>query len=694
MRRDTLLSAFLIVALSLLAFAPAFSAGFIWDDDDYVTHNHNLSDVAGLARIWADPAATPQYYPLVHTTFWIEHHLWADWAPGYHATNILLHALGALALWRVLLALGLSPPISLLAAILWSVHPIQVESVAWITERKNTLSALFYLLTIASLLKWDALQPAIKDRPIDATQSSDRRAPPPPEGEVGGTPPGEGSPPSQLETRNSQLPPPPTLTPKPRHWPWYLLALLFFSCALTSKTVVATLPAAWLLVRWWRRGPLDLKRDILPMVPLLVAGAFMARITAHLELAQVGAAGPEWAFTPADRLLIAGRAVAFYLGKLALPINLSFIYPRWTLDPTAAWQWAFPVAAVALLVTLFALRNRWGKAPFVACAFFLGTLVPALGFFNIYPQRYSFVADHFQHLASIGPIALLAALLARWPVTARAAIVAILVVFSIHQSTVYQNLQTLWTDAADKNPTGWLPQLQLGFLEAEKAKTAPTPFQKQVHFQAALARMQRARELAPNVATPNWNLGVALDHLDRTDEARAAFEAALRCDPDFALALNSLGQLELAANHLDAAKDYFERALEKQSLPAAHANLAAVLFLQKDYAAAAAEYAAATSLDPTRADWRLSLARSVYQLALRTPQPRGGDLLATAAQHYEIAIGLGPQPPRAFLELGQILTLLNHPAQAHVLLEKAIALDPSLEPVARPFIDAEVAPHR
>lgn len=623
LRRSDLITGVTLLVLSLLAYLPAYNAGYVWDDDDYVLNNATLRAPQGLVKIWADPLSTPQYYPLVHTSFWVEYRLWGLRPQGYHAVNVLLHALAALLLWRVLLKVDLPPPAAALAAILWSVHPVQVESVAWITERKNTLSALFYLLTFWSLLRWE--RPG--RRPVG----------------------------------------------------WCLLALAFFGCALTSKTVTATLPAAWLLVHWWRSGRLDLRRDVLPMLPFLIAGACMARVTAGLEVTHVGAAGPEWAFTPADRILIAGRAVAFYLGKLALPVNLSFIYPRWEVDPRVAWQWAFPTLALGVLALLFAMRKRWGRGPFVACAFFVGTLLPALGFFNIFPQRYSFVADHFQHLASIGPLALAAVALARAPIVARALVVTVLCALTFAQCRVYLDKPTLWADAAAKNPTGWLPQLQLGFLEAEASKAATGAFERERHENAAFEHMLRAQALGPGVATPNWNLGVAHEHRGDHVAARAAFEQALRCDPDFALAYNSLGKLDLAAGSLQAARDNFERAVEKQpGFPEAHENLAEALWKLGDLEGAAKEYAAAASVAPDNAPFRLALARAVFRLALATPEPASQQRqLQDAAGQYLYYLRMNPRDAQATLEMSQVLRRMGRP-EADEYLRQARRLDPNI----------------
>src|SRR5262249_8394678 len=142
-------------------------------------------------------------------------------------------------------------------------------------------------------------------------------------------------------------------------------------------------------------------------------GVALGLMTIWVEKHYVGAEGDEFTLTAVERVLIAGRALWFYAGKLLYPMDLTFIYRRWRLDPSDWRQYFFPGTAIAVPAALWLLRRRIGYGPLVAVAFFAGTLVPALGFFDVYPMRYSFVADHFQYLASIGLIALAAALGAR-----------------------------------------------------------------------------------------------------------------------------------------------------------------------------------------------------------------------------------------------------------------------------------------
>jgi protein O-mannosyl-transferase len=572
----------LLVLTALVAYLPAFSAGFIWDDPDYVLSNPNLRDLPGLLRTWTDPTSLPQWYPLVHTTYFLEYQLWGLWSPGYHAVNILLHALGAILLHRLLLRLELPPAVALISALLWSLHPVQVESVAWVTERKNTLSFVFYMLAALALLRE-----------------------------------------------------PHTL----------LLPLLFYTAALLSKTVTASLPAAYLLLVYYRNARIT-RADIAFTLPLFAVGAVMGLFTAYLERYHVGAFGPEWAFTPLDRCLIAGRAVVFYLHCLLYPVNLAFIYERWTINAALWWQYLFPASVVLGLLTLFLLRHRIGRGPFVALAFFVGTLIPALGFFNVYPHRYSFVADHFQHIASVGPLVLLGFLLARCPRFVPAAVLVVLGALTLLQTRVYRDELTLWTDTLAKNPNSWMVHVNLGITHDKLQAAARNPADQISHEQRAYDHMLTARRLAPHLPETHWNAGVAHANRGEFDAARTAFADALALDKDYVPALNSLALVELRQSNPAAAQRLLQHAVSVQpGFARAHFHLAQALRAQNQLDRAARQYGQALLLDPSQLQWRLDLARLLRDMALASPDPaRRSELLGYSAGHLQDAVRLNSHP--------------------------------------------------
>ncbi|MCH7870261.1 MAG: O-GlcNAc transferase, partial [Planctomycetes bacterium] len=349
-----------LIAATIAAYGPALQGGFIWDDNDHVTHNTAVQNPSGPADIWRRLGATPQYYPLVFTSFWIEHALWGLNPFGYHLNNVLLHLLNAFLLWRVLLRLSI--PAAWLAAAVFALHPLQVESAAWITERKNILSAVFYLGALLAYLRFARIGPPARSAAAG--------------------------------------------------WRCYALALLLFVAALLSKTVTCSLPAVILLLLWWKRGRVSW-RAFVPLVPMLAIGVGMGLMTVWIEKSHIGATGSEWDLSWVERTLIAGRALWFYLGKLVWPADLMFWYPRWRIDVGEWQQFIYPAAFAGLTAALWISRRRIGRAPIVSLLIFSGTLLPALGFFDVYPMRFSFVADHFQYLACIAPIALLTAGAAR-----------------------------------------------------------------------------------------------------------------------------------------------------------------------------------------------------------------------------------------------------------------------------------------
>ncbi|HJQ83621.1 MAG TPA: tetratricopeptide repeat protein, partial [Candidatus Binatia bacterium] len=561
-----------LVLLTLVAYLPALRGGFVWDDDAYVTANRALRTAGGLARIWLEPGAVPQYYPLTFTTFWAEYRLWGASPAGYHATNVLLHGLGAVLLWRVLLCLAV--PGAWLAAALFAVHPVHVESVAWITERKNVLAGVLYLGAALAYLR--AASPT-------------------------------GSP-----------------LVRPR---LYAAALALFAGALLAKTVACSLPVALGLVLWWKRGRLG-RRELAPLVPFLVLGLALALVTVWVERHHVGARGVHWDLSLVERTLVAGRALWFYAAKLVFPVRLTFVYPRWRIDAGAPAHYLFPLAAIAAVALLWGARRRLGTGPLVAIAFFAATLVPALGFFDVYPMRYSFVADHFQYHASMGPLALAAALFAtgvRVP-AARAAVaggvLALLAVLTWRQAGAYRDAATLWEDTLAKNPGAAMAHVNLGMLRhgegrAEEAAT---------HFRAALA-------LDPTDAEVHTDLGMALAAAGRTDDALAAFAEALRLDPRDART---------------------------------HNNRANTLAAQGRTADSIAAYEDAIRLDPRYADAHGNLA-NVLALAGRTDE---------AIVHYGDALRLDPEYVEAHHNLGVLLAERGLPADALAHQLAALSLDP------------------
>lgn len=504
-----LLVGLLLFVGTIVAYLPTIQGGFIWDDDAYVQKNTVLLTGAGLRDIWLKPSATPQYYPLVYTSYWIEYHLWAQNSAGYHATNIVLHALGSLLLWRLLAHLEL--PGAAWVAALFAVHPVHVESVAWITERKNVLSGAFYFAAF-----WAYLRFAL---PL-------RRRPP-------------------LLWRTVCL---------------YSLSLALFACALLSKTVTCSLPAAVLLVLWWKRGRLAW-RDLGLLSPFLAMGAVMGLVTAHLEVVHVGASGSEWSLTILERTLLAGRILWFYIAKLVWPAELMFFYPKWTIDTSAAWQYLFSIAFAGGVAGLWWFRRSIGRGPLVSVLFFAGTLFPALGFFNVYPMRYSYVADHFQYLASAGVIALAVAavlsLACRFGRGGRIGVsvlglgaLALLGSVTWRQGEKYTDVEVLWRDTIQKNPDAWMARNNLGNILVKLGRP-----------EEAIRQYEQALRVKPDEASIYHNCAGALLLLNRFEEAIEYEQVSVRLNPRYVEAQCTLAIALGLRNDVRGAMEHYRIAL-------------------------------------------------------------------------------------------------------------------------------------
>lgn len=575
--RKAVLPAAALCGMVVIAYVPVYRAGFIWDDDDYVTENSTLRDAAGLWRIWTDPAATPQYYPLVHTTFWLEYRAWGLWPAGYHVTNVLLHGLNAILLWRILSVLSLPPPVAWLAAAVFAVHPVHVESVAWITERKNVLSAAFGLASLLQALRFFGL------------------------GDSAAAAAGTG-----------------------RDWRRYAAATALFIAALLSKTVLCSLPVVvWLLI-WWRRGRLQ-AFEIAVLFPWLALGAASGLLTAWLEETHVGAAGNVFALAPLERVMIAGRATWFYWSKLLWPHPLVFMYPRW--DPAAftAVDLVPPAAVVLLLACLAIVIPRIGRGPLVAVLAFLVTVFPALGFVSIYPMRYTFVADHYQYLASIGPLVLGACAIRRLadgrtagvdaPRSAAerhfawgsAAWLVVLALLTARQTTIYRNPESLWTDTLAGNPRCSAAHFHLGKVRMQQGRHVEA-----AELLATSLRLDVDGSEADIAATLQGN---ALVRAGRLDEAATLFERALASNPGNVEAINGLANIHARRGDAAKAVPLYRRGLaERPGDPAMLMNLGNVLAITGDGAAAIEAYEAALAVQPGSPTVLVNLASALARM--------------------------------------------------------------------------------
>ncbi len=595
----------LLFAATLLAYLPALSGGFLWDDAGHVTRA-DLRSLAGLGRIWFEIGATQQYYPVLHSAFWFEHLLWGDSTVAYHLLNVVLHATAACLFARLLQRLAV--PGAWFAALLFALHPVCVESVAWISEQKNTLSAVFYLLAALAYLRFH-----------------------------------NGRRPAQ-----------------------YAAATALFALALLTKTVTATLPAALLVVLWWQHGRLDWRRDVLPLLPWFALGALSGLGTAHFERELIGAQGSDFALAFDERLLLAGRVVWFYLGKLLWPADLIFIYPRWTVDASQLWQWLFPAAGLALLTALLWLAlARRRRAPLAAALLFGGTLFPVLGFFNVYPFVFSYVADHFQYLASLAVFALagagLSTLATRLPrraaLSGAALLLGILGTLTGLQSRTYRDITTLYETTLQRNPACWMAHQNLAIALAESG-----------NVDAAIAHLRTALAIKPDNAAAENNLGDNLTRLDRLDEALPHLQRAVELQPNYAIGHCNLATTLARMRRFEEAFPHFAAAARLAPLyPQAEQNWGIALMESGQPAQAFAHLRRAVEIAPGWVEGRIYYGRALAS----------SNRMQEATDQFRAAVEAAPGSGEANYLLGMALRSLGRAAEAEAYLEAAQQCGPA-----------------
>ena len=581
----------ILIVATVVAYLPALRGGFVFDDELYVSNNPTLRSTDGLRAIWLHPAATTQYYPLVFTTYWIEYRRWGLNPLGYHATNIVLHAANTLLVRSVLCRLGV--PGAVFAAGIFALHPVHVESVAWITERKDVLSGMFYLLAVMTWLRFFAT----------------------------------------------------------RRWRSYVLSVALFLCALLSKSMTCTLPLTLLLVAWWTEGR-QWRRKIAPVLPFLVISVGLGLVTMWRESLFHSPATATPPLALLQRGLVAARALWFYAGKLLWPVNLMALYPRWQVDVNAAWQYAFVVGAIAVPLILWLARSRFGKGPLVAVLFFAITLGPASGLLRFDFQRLSYVADRFQYLASLGPIALLTAVLAtsreRWrtlrPWAAHvvtALVLCALALLTWEHARVYADEETLWRDTILKNPGAASGHYNLGLLLLDQGK-----------LDEAIQQFAAAVAIDPQYSEAHLNWGVAADRRGDLDEAMAQYRAELEINPASAHARNNLATALFRLGQVDEALEQFAIAARADpSYAEAQNNWGLALALQGRTDEAVERYVAALRINPDLADAHKNLGVALVK--------KGA--LHEALGHLQKAVRLNPRDNDARAQLDAVMHLREGP---------------------------------
>ncbi len=571
--RQHYLAPLCIFVLTFFVYFPAIQADFVMDDQKFYLDDPLMTAPDGLFRIWFHPLDNNNiwpYLPLTRTAFWLERQFNDPVDLRItHGVNILLHACAAMLLWGVLQARRM--PGAGLAGILFAVHPIYVQSVAWIAERKNGMAGIFFILCFWSFFRF-------------------------------------------LQTRKLG---------------WYALTLGVFVGAVLSKTSTVMIPILLIGMQIWflyqRKGegekgrgergeaghgvsPLEeaqriLSKIVLPMLPFFGVAVAAGMMRVWVETEAFGAAGEEFLQSFGERLLLAGQIPFFYLQKMVLPYPLIFSYPRW---PIELGQFGSYLPLLSIAITIVVLGRKlttWGRPLFLALGSFLVLLFPVLGFFNNAWFRHSWVADHWVHLPSI-PLIILASYgwikgwehwgiqslrLPKWGSwVGGSCVVLILGWLTFQQTQIYRNYETLWLATLKHNPNSWLAYYNLGtmHLDAENYEPALHYFDQalQVHPKLALAYTNRGRVHMHyqqyEQALREFNTALGIDprsfrdwanrgdvyfHLGQYQQALHDYDTALKIKPEYVKVHNNKGIIYLTIKQHNQALDAFNLAIQYDS---------------------------------------------------------------------------------------------------------------------------------
>jgi protein O-mannosyl-transferase len=653
----------LLAAAAWWVYQPALHGGWLWDDDFDLLQNEALRSVGGLFRLWVAPA-TLDYYPLKSTVQWLQWQLWGAHVLGYHVTNVVLHVAAAVMIWRVLRQLGVSH--GWFGALLFTVHPLAVESVAWMCELKNSLALPPLLLALSAFIRFEA--------------EGDAR--------------------------------------------WRRRAVGWFAVAMLCKSAVAMFPLTLALFLWWRRGTLT-ARDLRPLLPFFLISLVLGLTAVWFQTTRVLADNVIVIGGPLTRIALAGTVLVFYAGKALWPVGLLPIYPRWPVDPPALWQFAPWVVLLALVVWLMRNRGAWNRHALLGLGWFGLHLLPAAGLFTISYMRFSWTMDHMAYVALPGLIGLAVAgggaLMNRWPTsriplaTLAVAVVALLAIGARRHAGIFRDAPTFWNYTLAHNPAAWPAHGNLG-LELARAHRLPEAID---HYRAALAlnpdclegrinlgnalreagqpeeaiqQLEQAVRLRPDYLIARYNLALALQAAGHRDDALREIERALAVKPTWSLGLDARGGWLREAGRAPEAIASFEAALASDPRSAtAHQHLGAALAAAGRHVEAAGHYEKALNLDPGYAEAYQNLALSEAVLGH----------LGDAIVHLQEALRLRPDFHDARLNLGILLLAANRPNDAVEPLEAVVhAFPDAAKPrfqLARALVassrPAEAVPH-
>jgi protein O-mannosyl-transferase len=634
----------LIVLAGCWVFSPALHGPWIWDDDLYITHNTLLRSAAGLGSIWSSPTGV-NYFPITFTLQWLEWQAWGDNPVGYHCVNIGLHLLGSFLLWRLLFKLGIRH--AWLGGLIFAVHPLAVESVAWISEQKNTMSLPFLLLAMIAWIDWDNVAQASSLRRRDSERRLPRHSPRSAD---------EGGP----RTTGGYASASPA---------YYLLSFLLFLAAMLCKSTVAMFPFILLLHAWWRRGRISLS-DLKASIPFFAISLGLGLVTvwferyramSGLEIVEAGGI-----FT---RIAGAGLAVVYYFSKSVVPFGLSLIYPPWTLGPLWLAQLLSWLLICAVLGWLWAKRSTHAL---FGLGWFGINLVPVLGIVPMSYSRISWVADHFAYLPLVGLIGLAVAglgkaealnFLPRIRTLLVAGAIALLAIEGHRYAGVFANGETLWKYTVRHCPDSALAHNNLGLAFANEGQALA----KEGRLSEAIAQYEEALRLKPDYPEVDINLGLALASAGRPAEAITRYEEALRLNPERPEVHNNLCIVLRQTGRIPEAIAEGEAALRLEPDYSEADNNLGVALIQGGHAAEAIGFLnRAVQLQPGYAEAHNNLGLALL-LVGRLPE---------AIAREQEAIRLDPHLYRAHFALGLALAAAGRPQDAIPEFQAALSLKP------------------
>ncbi|MFM8493950.1 MAG: tetratricopeptide repeat protein [Planctomycetia bacterium] len=544
--RDFLIRFAVIVLAGLWIYSPTYHGDWLWDDDQLLTQNltvqHRISpdpnvppdSLRSLAKLWFNPDGA-DYFPLSYTALWAQWPFFGLNSTGYHATTIILHITGALLFWALLAQLRL--PGAWISALLFAVHPVCVESVAWVSETKNTLSLPLFLLSCIFWVRQD--------------EEPDGRR---------------------------------------RLW-LYVASLVFFLLAMFAKTSVVAMPLVTLLYAWWKRGRIT-TQDVLRAAPMIAISITLGLITVSYQWGRaIGQekiiVGDLFSVTGfLSRAAIAGMGILFYLATILWPVNLLPIYPRWEVDPPKIWQLLPWPVIFAAGWWIWRERATWGRHVGFALGFFLLMVAPVLGFVTISYMRITWVADHFIYVPMLSIVALVGAAATRWFDTLKeefkptfvataALLVAIITFHSFFYASAWMDEDHLWEYTLKHNHEAWQAHNRLG------ARKLPRGDVDGAHY-----HFQNSTRLRPDLGETHNNLGttlmaraqIAAQRGDEAaarrelDEAISQFAEACRLTPQISAVHENLANALTNAGRFDEAAEKYKELTEKMPHNAAYIN--------------------------------------------------------------------------------------------------------------------------